>query len=94
MQHQQIPIHVKTSQAANLPVFLTYCPTLKMEAPAPLKFWYLSTRLHEAMSKQTVELILAAERTSNFELLLMCIGVSPHQCTLQIPCTNPYKLKF
>jgi hypothetical protein len=61
IRHQQIPIHVKTSQAAKLPVLPTYCSTLKMEAPAPLKFWYLSTRLHGAMSKRTVILVLSAK---------------------------------
>jgi hypothetical protein len=58
MQHQQTPIHVKTSQAVKLPVLPTYCSTLKMEAPAHLKFWYVSTRLHGAMSNETVILIL------------------------------------
>jgi hypothetical protein len=46
MQHQQIPIHVKTRQAAKLPVLPTYCSTLKMDAIAPLKSIYQTTWSH------------------------------------------------
>jgi len=48
-----------------------------MSQQVPLKSWFLSARLHEVISKETINLILTAVETPNFSLWNVC-GVSWH----------------